>query len=110
MALPSREVKTGELIVDSRIKRADIKLQDSSSAELRIGAIIAFLFFVVLIGWSAFARLDAAAYGEGKVSVSGNRLTIQHRDGGFVQELDIKEGQHVVAGQVLLRLSTAEIA
>ena len=29
--------------------------------EIRIGVIIAVLFFVVFLGWAAFARLDAAA-------------------------------------------------
>lgn len=84
-------------------------LNDSARGEMRVGFIIAFLFFVVLLGWASFARLDAAATGEGVVSISGNRQTVQHRDGGTVAEVPVKEGQHVTAGQVLVTLAAAEV-
>lgn len=87
-----------------------LKLDDSPRRAIRIGSIIAVLFFVVLGGWAALARLDAAAYGEGQVSVSGNRQTVQHRDGGIVQEINVREGRHVKAGDVLIRLQGAETA
>lgn len=87
-----------------------LKLDDSPNRAIRIGIGIAIFFFVVLGGWAAFARLDAAAYGEGAVSVSGNRQTVQHRDGGIVQQLAVHEGQHVNAGDVLIRLQGAETA
>lgn len=87
-----------------------LKLEDSPRHAVWIGTGIAVLFFVVLVGWAAFARLDAAAGGEGQVSVSGNRQTVQHRDGGIVQALDVREGQHVAARQVLIRLQGAEVA
>nr|WP_274705458.1 HlyD family type I secretion periplasmic adaptor subunit [Sphingomonas sp. H160509] len=85
-------------------------LEDSPRDALWIGWIVAIAFFVILGGWAAFARLDAAAQGEGQVSVSGNRQTVQHRDGGIVQALDVREGQHVKDGQVLIRLQGAEVA
>lgn len=84
-------------------------LEDSASKEIRIGYIIAIAFFVVGLGWAAFARLDAAAHGEGAVSVAGNRQAVQHRDGGTVQEVVVKEGQSVQAGQVLVKLAAAEV-
>ena len=87
-----------------------IELDDSPRRALWIGSAIAIFFFVVLVGWAAVARLDAAAAGDGQVAVSGNRQTVQHRDGGIVQELDVREGQHVRAGQVLIRLQGAEVA
>ena len=52
--------------------------------DIRNGAIIAFAFFVLFLGWAAFARLDAAAYAPGVLEVSGQRQTVQHRDGGVV--------------------------
>lgn len=87
-----------------------IHLDDSPSHALRIGIAISVLFFVILGGWAAIARLDAAAAGEGQVTVSGNRQTVQHRDGGIVEQLLVREGQHVKAGQVLIRLHGAEVA
>lgn len=90
--------------------RERLELDDSPSHALRIGAGIAIFFFVVLLGWAAFARLDAAASGDGRVAVSGNRQTVQHRDGGIVQALDVREGMPVKAGQILIRLQGAEVA
>ena len=84
-------------------------LPDSAKSETRLGYLIAFGFFVVLLGWAAIARLDAAAAGDGVVSVAGNRQTVQHRDGGTVHQVLVKEGQHVTAGQTLVRLSAAEV-
>ena len=48
------------------------QIEDDPRKELRIGGIIAFLFFVVFLGWAAFAPLDAGAYAQGTVVVSGN--------------------------------------
>lgn len=87
-----------------------LKLEDSSKGAVMTGSAIAILFFVLLLGWAAFARLDAAAGGEGQVTVAGNRQTVQHREGGIVQALAIHDGQHVAAGQVLIRLQGAEVA
>ena len=41
-------------------------------------------FFVILLGWAAFAPLDAAVNAPGVIAVSGNRQSVQHRDGGVV--------------------------
>lgn len=90
--------------------RERLELDDSPKRALRIGVGIAVFFFVVLLGWAAVARLDAAASGDGRVAVSGNRQTVQHRDGGIVQSLDVREGMPVKAGQVLIRLQGAEVA
>ncbi len=83
-------------------------LDDSPHRALIVGGIAAFLFFVVFLGWVAVTRLDAAAHGEGRVIVAGNRQVIQHRYGGSIDKLLVREGQHVQAGQVLIQLSGSE--
>ncbi|MCL6699818.1 HlyD family type I secretion periplasmic adaptor subunit [Sphingomonas sp. NSE70-1] len=77
--------------------------------DIRVGLIIAAIFFVGLLGWAAVARLDAAAIAPGKLVVSGQRQTVQHRDGGVVAEVLVKEGQHVRQGDVLVRLAAADV-
>ena len=84
-------------------------LDDSPAPAVRLGVAAAAIFFVLFLGWAAFARLDAAAIGEGQVTVAGNRQTLQHRDGGVVSALHVREGQHVRAGDVLIELSGAEV-
>ncbi|HVJ02625.1 MAG TPA: HlyD family type I secretion periplasmic adaptor subunit [Sphingomonas sp.] len=77
--------------------------------DIRVGAIIAALFFLVFLGWAAFARLDAAAYAQGTVVVSGQRQSVQHRDGGVVGKIYVREGQRVEQGQLLMQLAAAEV-
>lgn len=77
--------------------------------DIRTGAIIAGLFFILFLGWAAFARLDAAAHAAGTLIVSGQRQTVQHRDGGVVGAIMVKEGQRVRRGDVLVSLAAAEV-
>ena len=83
--------------------------EDEPRFDIRAGVLIAVLFFVVFLGWAAFAHLDAAAIAPGRLVVSGERQTVQHRDGGVIGELLIREGQKVTKGQVLIRLAAADV-
>jgi HlyD family type I secretion membrane fusion protein len=54
--------------------------------------------------WSASAPLAGAALASGQVTVETNRKTIQHLEGGIIRELLVTDGDHVKAGDVLVRL------
>jgi len=82
---------------------------DSLTKELRIGGMIAAAFFVIFLGWAALAPLDAGAYAPGKIVVSGNRQAVQHRDGGVVSALHVREGDEVRRGDVLVEISAGEL-
>lgn len=82
---------------------------DKPHRELRIGGAIVALFFVGLLGWAAMTPLDAGAYAQGVVAVSGSRQAVQHRDGGIVTALHVVEGQTVTKGQALLKISASEL-
>jgi HlyD family secretion protein len=96
--------------LDARALPGSIDRQaDDPSTEIRAGLVIATVFFVILIGWAAFARLDAAAIAQGRLAVSGQRQTVQHREGGVVSQILVKEGDRVMRGQVLIRLAGADV-
>jgi len=82
---------------------------DGGAGEMRTGGLIAALFFCGLLGWAALTPLDAGAFAQGVVAVSGNRQAVQHRDGGIVTALNVQEGRTVQKGQVLLRISASEL-
>ncbi|MBJ7446811.1 MAG: HlyD family type I secretion periplasmic adaptor subunit [Brevundimonas sp.] len=82
---------------------------DAPRRELMIGGAIIVAFFVIFLGWAAFAPLDQGAFAQGSVAVSGNRQAVQHRDGGVVSALLVEEGDTVRQGQVLLRVGTGEL-
>jgi len=74
--------------------------------------LVAYAVILVAFGgamlWATFARLDSAAAAVGVVNVEGFRKTVQHLEGGIVTSLDVKEGDRVRTGQVLLRLSDVQ--
>jgi HlyD family secretion protein len=79
------------------------------SREIRMGAAIAFAFFVLFLGWAALVPLDAGVNAAGTIAVLGNRQTVQHKDGGIVTAIHVREGQHVTAGQVLIELAAPDL-
>ena len=82
---------------------------DDSRRDIRLGIIVAGLFFVVFLGWAALAPLDAAAYATGQLVVSGQRQSVQHRDGGVVAAIKVAEGRQVKKGDLLIELAGAEV-
>jgi HlyD family type I secretion membrane fusion protein len=81
----------------------------SSRRELSVGVTILGTFFVLFLGWAALTPLDAGAVAQGVVAVSGNRQSVQHRDGGIVTALNVTEGQFVRRGDLLMTISATDI-
>jgi HlyD family secretion protein len=81
---------------------------DDPKHDIRIGTIVAFVFFIVLLGWAAFIPLDAAVRAPGNISVLGNRQSVQHPEGGVVTAIHVTEGQRVRAGQLLVELAAPD--
>lgn len=84
-------------------------LSDKPDRELRIGAIVAGVFFIGFLGWAAITPLDAGAYASGVIAVSGNRQAVQHRDGGVVSAIHVQEGETVTKGEILVELGAGEL-
>ncbi len=100
---------TIELLSRQPARESDLNpREDSGSNEIRSGLIALLVFFVGFGGWAAFAPLDAAVVAPGVIVVSGNRQTVQHRDGGIVSRIAVKEGDRVQQGQVLIELGAPE--
>lgn len=59
----------------------------------------------LLILWASFAKLDERARGNGKIIPSSEVQKIASLEGGIIEEILIKKGDEVEAGQILVRLS-----
>jgi len=77
---------------------------DSLKKYAAAGWITLVLFFGVFGIWSMVAPLNGAVVAPAIVKVEGNRKSVQHLDGGIVKQLNVKEGDHVNAGDVLIVL------
>lgn len=70
-----------------------------------IGAGAVFVFLVGGLGtWAAATSLAGAVLATGSVVVDSNTKKVQHPTGGIVGEILVKDGDHVRAGDLLLRL------
>ncbi|ARP55521.1 secretion protein HylD [Alcaligenes faecalis] len=65
---------------------------------------LTLLAICVLIVWASLASIDEVVRGEGKVVPSRQVQIVQSLDGGVVEEILVRPGQSVEAGEVLLRI------
>ncbi|MDD3342372.1 MAG: HlyD family type I secretion periplasmic adaptor subunit [Sulfurospirillaceae bacterium] len=70
---------------------------------IRFGLGVVIAVFVVLGGWMAFAPLASSVVSAGMVSADLNKKTVQHLEGGIVEEILVKNGDFVQEGQTLLK-------
>jgi adhesin transport system membrane fusion protein len=76
------------------------------SRHLLLGAITSF--FVLFVLWANLAKLDEVTRGDGKVIPSSEVQAVQVIEAGIIDEILVREGEEVTAGQVLVRLSDIE--
>ena len=58
--------------------------------------------------WASLAPLDKGVPLSGIVTVATNKKAIQHETGGTVEEILVKEGAVVQAGDVLIRMNNVQ--
>lgn len=72
-------------------------------------SVIGLLALIVAFGggglWAATAPLSGAALATGRVIATGQNKTVQHLEGGIIDEILVSEGDKVEKGQILIRLS-----
>jgi epimerase transport system membrane fusion protein len=80
----------------------------SMQVPVRTGLIIFFLVFGVFGFWAVFAPLDSAAHSSGTVTVESYKKVIQHLEGGIVDQILVRNGDVVKAGDPLLVLDNTQ--
>ncbi|MCO4757760.1 MAG: HlyD family type I secretion periplasmic adaptor subunit [Oceanospirillaceae bacterium] len=87
---------------------SNIKAETDDMPTRIIGMIIVLVVFVGFGGWAATAPIDSAALAPGVVTVAGNRKTIQHLEGGIINQFHVKDGDSVKVGDPLLLLDDTQ--
>ncbi|MGN7868366.1 HlyD family type I secretion periplasmic adaptor subunit [Paracoccus sp. 22332] len=81
---------------------------DPSRWSVRGALLTGLISIAVLLGgftaWAMQSRIAGAVVAHGQVEVEQQRQVVQHPDGGVVEEILVKDGQTVEAGQPLIRL------
>lgn len=72
---------------------------------------LVFALVTLLLGsvaWASLAQVDQIVRAEGRIIAAGRAQIVQHLEGGIVQQILVREGQVVAAGDVLMRLSDVQ--
>ena len=77
-------------------------LKNRRSRALRAVLIPLALVTAVMAAWAALAPLSGAVIAAARIKVELERKTVQHREGGIVREIRVRNGQTVRAGDVLV--------
>src|SRR3954462_12198162 len=72
------------------------------------GTAVACLLAFGIGGWAATTELAGAVIAPGSLVVDSNVKKVQHPTGGVVGELRVREGDHVKAGDVVVRLDDTQ--
>src|ERR1035437_10827241 len=82
-----------------------LSIQESPPARLPRAVLYAVgVLFIILLTWATFGKLDIIASAEGRLIPQTYVKIVQPADAGIVQEILVKDGQSVQAGQVLMRM------
>jgi protease secretion system membrane fusion protein len=87
---------------------AQVEVETDPSRHARLGWLIVLLGVGGFLLWASFAPLDKGVPVSGTVMVSGNRKAIQHQTGGTIEDILVKEGDVVKAGQPLVRMNDVQ--
>ena len=82
-----------------------LEVNTDAGAYSRMGWIIVLVGVVGFLVWAFTAKLDKGVPMSGNVAVASSRKVIQHQTGGTVDEILVKDGDVVAAGQVLLKMN-----
>ena len=73
-----------------------------------VGMVIVGFVTFGIGGWAATSELTGAVIGQGVLVVDSSVKKVQHPTGGIVGELRVREGDKVLAGDILLRLDETQ--
>ena len=104
------------LLILLGIPEIDVKFLGSiffgpSQKSSKIGARFLAIICLSLIGfgsWAGMSEFDKVITAQAKVISSENLQTIQHFEGGIIQQIHVKSGQIVSAGDSLISLEPLE--
>src|SRR3954462_3322378 len=66
------------------------------------------IFFVAFFAWASLTKLDRTVKGQGKVIASSHLQVISNLEGGVVEAILVKTGDHVRRGQELIQLDRTQ--
>lgn len=89
------------------MSQLDDLIEHNTAPSWRLVAYVIMGLLGLFLLWSAFASLDEVAVAPGEVVPQGRVKTIQHLEGGIIDELFVRDGDTVRANTPLVQLDLA---
>ncbi|WP_417551907.1 HlyD family type I secretion periplasmic adaptor subunit [Marinomonas fungiae] len=86
----------------------DIEVPDNDGKYIKFGVIFLILTLGIFTLWGTTAPLNSALIAPGEVVVDSYRKTIQHYEGGIIEQIFVRNGDNVKAGDPLIQLENAQ--
>ena len=64
------------------------------------------VLFCLALAWASFGKIDIVASAPGKIIPSGRTKVVQPFETGVVRAINVRDGESVRAGQILIELDT----
>ena len=74
-----------------------------------VGLGTVLIFVAIFTAWSLLAPLAGAVIASGRIAPEGATRTVQHKEGGIIGQILVRDGQKVEAGQALVELADVAI-
>ncbi len=98
-----------EKVIESIPADSSSWVETDETIHTRLGWWIVLAGFGGFILWASFAPLDKGVPVPGTVTVASHLQAVQHQTGGIIDSILVKEGDHVKAGQILVRMNDVQI-
>lgn len=89
---------------------APLSVNTDAGSYAKVGWTIVLIGVIGFLLWASFAPLDKGVPMSGFVAAESNRKAVQHQTGGTVQDILVRDGDQVKAGQVLVRMNDVQVA
>lgn len=99
--LPPAEVITHDV--------TPLTVNTDAGSYAKVGWIITLVGVVGFLVWATTAPLDKGVPMSGFVAKESNRKAVQHQSGGIVQDILVRDGDHVKAGQPLVKMNDVQV-
>ena len=94
-------------VVSHDVALSEVNTDASSHTKLGWWIVLAGVGGFIL--WATLAPLDKGVPVQGTVAVATNRKAVQHQTGGTVEEILVKDGDVVKAGQILVKMNDVQV-
>jgi HlyD family secretion protein len=93
-----------EALVQTPLSSSADVIEADLRRHVRLGYLLLGAASAVVLGWGVVATIASAVVTPGKVVLENSVKRIQHKEGGIVSEVLVKEGDRVRAGALLARI------